>query len=345
MSLSGLPAPTPSRGPTGAECSNPALGKEMTGYCFGDATEQERRRFEAHLLECDACWNEVRKLDASVGRLRSDRSLIRSLLTPEVVGVFGVSGRMSRLLGGHLWFALGAGLLYALLYAISFVAEIAYEFDAYGKSAVLLAAAVVVPWMAVTTVTALAADWFLTLRGRKSGLAASFSICAVAVAALLIVAWQFLPGRPVTLARIQTYPAQAAYLKNVVYYFPLCAVFLLAPFHAVLALQRDLTNQRHRQVSGLLNREATAVPPRGTVFVRIWQLAAVLGGAVFASLYLTTNLMDNLKPAPHMSLFVNLIQLRTLCYFGMATACLVWYSRLLSEIKRECIVVLRANSV
>ena len=46
----------------------------MTDYCFGDLTDEDKRRaFEAHILDCDACWEEVQRLDAAVKALQSMR--------------------------------------------------------------------------------------------------------------------------------------------------------------------------------------------------------------------------------------------------------------------------------
>ncbi len=56
------------------KCTDPELSKLMTDYCFGDLTDEDKRRaFEAHILDCDACWEEVQRLDAAVKALQSMR--------------------------------------------------------------------------------------------------------------------------------------------------------------------------------------------------------------------------------------------------------------------------------
>src|ERR1035438_9977254 len=85
------------------DCCNPGHGARMTRYCFGEAGEEERSGFEEHLLQCDACWREVQRLEASVRVFRTHRDLKRALWTPGVIGVLGISGRLGRLLGGHFW--------------------------------------------------------------------------------------------------------------------------------------------------------------------------------------------------------------------------------------------------
>src|SRR5436305_761951 len=101
-----------------------ALKKLLTPYCFGDATEAERLAFEAHLLDCDDCWNEVQRLDAAIQTLRADRSLFSRFITPSALGFFGLSGRVRDLFGGHLWYVLLTCLLYSCLYTISLVFEV-----------------------------------------------------------------------------------------------------------------------------------------------------------------------------------------------------------------------------
>jgi hypothetical protein len=323
-------------------CADPSVGQHVTEYCFGDATEQQRQQIEAHLLECDACWREVQRLDASIRELRSNRSLIRTLMTPGALGVIGLSGKLERHFAGHLWHALGATCVSALLYAVSLVFEVAYQFDSYGFRVAFVAVLGVLPWVWGTTMAALAADVAATRRGKTTGLSWSVLISCAAVLLLLAGTSLILPNHPITLMRVQAYPAQAAYVKNTLYYVPLCVVFLLVPFHFVLTMQRQLRDGRHRRVFALLAGEKTGVTPRGTVFVKVWQLSVVLGCAGLASFHLTSNLMDNLVPAPHMNLFVNLVQIRTFLYFALAVGCLVWYSRALDEIRRECVALLQA---
>ena len=55
------------------ECVDLAMSELLTGYCFGDLNEEQQFAFEAHFLECDACWEEVQKLDRAVQALRALR--------------------------------------------------------------------------------------------------------------------------------------------------------------------------------------------------------------------------------------------------------------------------------
>ena len=78
-----------------------------------------------------------------------------------------------------------------------------------------------------------------------------------------------------------------------------------------------------------------AILPRGTFLIRLWHLGIALGGTACASLLLTTNLIAHLTQHRYTTLFISLVQFRTFIYFSLAVVCLVWYARMLQELKRE----------
>jgi hypothetical protein len=149
----------------------------------------------------------------------------------------------------------------------------------------------------------------------------------------------FLPASPITQASIQTYTAQAAYMKGIRYSLPLAAVFCLVPFHFVVAMQRELRDDHRRLSLALLAGEKWAVAPPSTYFIRVRSLWVILLALLLISIPMTSRLFDHLKAGPYINLFTNLMQLRWILYFGFALECLAWYSRALNEIKRECVIV------
>ena len=80
-------------------------------------------------------WREVQRLESSSQVFRTHHDLKRALWTPGIVGVLGVSGRLGRLLGGHVWSMFVASILYALTFVLSLVFEVAYDFDRFGHRA------------------------------------------------------------------------------------------------------------------------------------------------------------------------------------------------------------------
>lgn len=239
--------------------------------------------------------------------------------------------------GDHRQYVGLISAVYGLLYAEALLLEIAYQFDQFGLLALAAAPAVFV-WIASTTICALYINWRQVAHLKGGGLL--FSAVVVYVSALLLqvaMTW-ILPSMAVTqqLGR-QAQSAQAAYFKNIVLYFlPLASVYLLLPFHFVLALQQDLEGQKYSEVAALLMAERRAVAPAGTVFLRIWWLAVALAVVAVLSMVMTQDLFDHLRPGRFMNLFMLLVLARCLLYFGLGLLCLLWYARALNEIKREC---------
>jgi len=323
-------------------CRRPELNRSVPAYCFGDATDEERLRFEAHLLECDFCWAEVQRLDEAIRVLRADRSLTRSVFTKDIAAAFGLSAKLRTPFGGHMWHALIASTIYASLYTVALPLEVAYRFDQFGAWSLRVAPLVFV-WILATTLVAIAANWKAVLTGRQTGLLRSVSIATLGAAALYLSLKPFLPAYPITEASFQTYTVQSAYLKSVYYFLPFAAVFLFLPFSFVLAMQRELEAGRHRLALDVLTSAKSSVPPRGTIQPRFWALVALMTIVVVVSIIMATHLLDNLKPGPYMNLFVHLLQVRWCLYLALGLECLAWYYMSLTELKRECLAVQRLS--
>lgn len=221
--------------------------------------------------------------------------------------------------------------LYALLYVITLLLEIAYQFDRYGQQALQIAPAVFV-WMTGSSIAALMADRKLTMEGKRGGMALSLSLFLIAAAALYAALTRFLPAVPITELNFQSYPAQAAYLKDTSYSVLLAVCFLILPFHFVVARQRDIIQGKEEEVLALLTGNKLVALQIRAIFVRPWMLAIVL--LVFAgfSLVLTSHLLDNLRPSPYMNLFTQLIYARALVYFALGLECIIWYAKALNEL-------------
>lgn len=129
---------------------------------------------------------------------------------------------------------------------------------------------------------------------------------------------RLLPDFAITKANFQTYPAQAAYLKDVSYFF-LLSVFLIVPFHSIAAIERGV--QRRRLVEA---------------YPRPWALTLVLIAIAAISLVMTAHLLDNLEPGSYVNLFTQLGYLRGILYFGLGIVYLWWYYRRLNAMKTLC---------
>jgi hypothetical protein len=148
---------------------------------------------------------------------------------------------------------------------------------------------------------------------------------------------RFLPNQPVTRAVFQTYPAEAAYLKDIVHFLVLGLLFMIFPFHFVSIMRREVQKGRYRAVLDALNRRRLAVLPRGAIYLRFGYLALLLVILALLSIAMTVHLLDNLQPGPYRNLFTQLVYLRAVLYFGLGIECLAWYYSALADLKRECI--------
>ena len=332
-----------SEGPGDAECSRPDLNRSVTWYCFGDLSQEERERFEAHLVQCDLCWAEVERLGRAVQILRSDRRLTRSVFLGGIASCLGSSGKLRKSFGGHIGHVLTASLLYALLFAVALPLEVAFQIDRYGPSAAQIAVLIFI-WICGTTMLAMFISWKALLRNRKTGLFYSMGTIALAALILYLAVRPFLPAESITKATFQTYTAQSAYLKSIFYYLPFAAIFVLVPFQFVLAMQAEFVAGRHSQGLGLLTGSKMAVPPKGTIVPRLAVLTGLLILGAIVSITMAAHLLDNLKTGRFANVFIHIYQIRWCLYLVLGLESLFWYYLALTELKREAIAVERISA-
>ncbi len=181
---------------------------------------------------------------------------------------------------------------YGLLFALALLLETAYQFDSYGASAIGFGLLLAI-WNGALMFSALS---FSTKKFHFGVVLLIFSTLFSCLAMAF-----FLPFEPITLARFQTQPAFAAFLKNVLIYFlPLGIFCIFTPFYLV-----------SRQLFSTLQK----------ILLKLFLLLFL---ALIYSLISTFYLLDNLIPAKFHALFVTLAFLRFIFYFGLGTACLLW---------------------
>lgn len=252
------------------------------------------------------------------------------------------AARLAATFGGHGWHVLVSSALYALLYVVALLLEVAYQFDRLGPPAIKLTPWVFL-WVFGAAAAGLGVDWKWTSRGKTAGLLLSLPAFIASGLLLYMVLGEFLPRHPVTEADFKTYPALGAFLKSVYYFLPLAVVFMVLPYHFVLSIQRELREGRHRAVLDLLAGRRSSAAPAGAVYLRVWWLAVLLIAAASAALVAMAHMFESLKPNPHSGLFVQLAQWRFLLYVILGLECVVWYYWVLNGIKRECLEALGAG--
>src|SRR5262249_26540875 len=137
--------------------------------------------------------------------------------------------------------------------------------------------------------------------------------------------------------------AQAVFLKDVFYFVSLVCLFLITPFHFVVAMQRELAEGRCKEALALLTGSKLGVAPKGAIYLRPWVLGITLAVIVVYGLIVRGYVVDNLILSPHTRLFTMLFHIRMLFAFGLAAYCLAWYGRALNDLKRECLAVLPSS--
>jgi hypothetical protein len=325
------------------DCVRPDLNETVTAYCFGKISQEQRDRFETHLLECEYCWAEVQRLDSLIRSLRVDKSLTQRTYATDIVASAGISTKLEKVLGGHWIHAIVAGSLYAFLFAETLFMEVAYAFDQF-EAFVWSTAPIIFLWVLVTTLGALTLNWYLARLGKSAPVIATVAILVVTAGLLYTILRPQLPAYSVTQASFQTYTAQAAYLKGIYYFVPFAIVFLILPFNFVLAMQRELNAGRHRAGLEVLSGGRLAVAPRGAPYPRFWALCGLLILGAITSIVSTAHLLEALKPTGFSNLFIHTIQIRWIAFLVLGVECLGWYHWALTELKRECLVVNQLSS-
>jgi hypothetical protein len=321
-------------------CSNPGLAGLLSGYCFGGLQEAQRAAIEEHLLECDRCWDEIQRLEHYVRILRTDARVKPALRLPEIVSTLGLSGRLVRPFGGHLTFVVAMSLLYGALWTAGLWTELGYAYDRFGGLLGSLSAPVGC-FVALTMAGGLALDVRTTRRGSSRGLWHSTAAIVGALTVLVVFTVMVLPAERTILASFQTRTAAAGYLKNALFIFLPPLFFLLAPFHTILQLQRDLRAGRHEDVFGFLSRHPEAVSPRGVFYLSPTFLTVLLLLESARKIIGANYMLDALNPGPYAQLFTIASYLSTAIWLAITVGAVAWYVAKLNDLKRECVAVRR----
>jgi len=65
------------------DCTDPKIGELITLYEFDELARDDRRKFEAHLLSCDYCFQNLYALSPVIKRMRGNPRLFLSILKRE----------------------------------------------------------------------------------------------------------------------------------------------------------------------------------------------------------------------------------------------------------------------
>ncbi len=82
------------------ECIDPTIGSLIALYEFGQLTEEQRKAFESHLLNCDACFQSVYEMMPAIQEMRMHAEIFLPVLSGKKKPAVGAI--LARIRGGVL---------------------------------------------------------------------------------------------------------------------------------------------------------------------------------------------------------------------------------------------------
>jgi DNA-binding winged helix-turn-helix (wHTH) protein len=200
----------------------------------------------------------------------------------------------------HVTYRSVVSLVYGLLFAVSYLIEIAYEFDRFkGNVVFVLLPLVILNSSAMYYALANSFGSSINVRNRSLWKGLVLLIGAAIFTAFSML--QILPWESITTAQFQTQPAFAAFLKSTLLYnLPTGIAGVFIPYYLYTTANVDL-------LKGVL-------PSLIGFFLVIFTY----------SLLTTFYLLDGLLPSRFHGLFVTLIFIRMGLYFGICGFSLIW---------------------
>lgn len=216
--------------------------------------------------------------------------------------------------------------LYAAAHAAGLMAEVSYSFDRYGATA-LWAAGLIFLWMLGTSVLA------VRLCLNRPGVAAPVAVLLAAATGLYIGICFYLPSHPLTQQTTQAQPANAAYLKGILYILPIAILFQLIPVQLISSMRRQMALGHSETVRALFSGDKLWTAPNKAIYLPLRALWSILLLAVALAIPMTAALFTSLKPSLYQGMFIQWMQVRNVLFFSFALYCLIWYYRALNELK------------
>lgn len=322
-------------GPLQGDCAEPDLRRFLAAYCYRDLSTPEHDRFTAHLLECDACWDEVRRLEAAVAALRAQRHDHRAAILRDLEILTGPSSRLEEPLGGHGIVLVCLALFFGLLSGLAFLTEFVYSYEVLGIAGVLLAGGVAA-WAAGGALVLFWVAWRREAAARP-GSAALLAGGLIAVTALAACAVFALPSRPLIDASFQTYPAPLGYVKTLFWTVFPALVLLPLPVGIVAVLTRELKAGRHKGVLLVVTRHPIGLAPRGHLLLPPAALAIAASALVALDFVGMSHILDALRAGPYMAYFMAARWARFASLSAFVLVALLWYIWALTAIRREAL--------
>ena len=86
-----------------SKCTNPELGNLLHAYELRTLSEEDTKRFEIHMLECEYCFNEVKNFEQEADLLTSDEEVKELIQQNPITDILKQLRSFLTKLWGHLW--------------------------------------------------------------------------------------------------------------------------------------------------------------------------------------------------------------------------------------------------
>ena len=245
------------------------------------------------------------------GRKRLVAVTVFSVVLGGVIASTGPNGVMVML----------TAMLYGSLYAVSVLLESVLGPES-GKT--VSASTGVFCLMLLTSVVALAVDGWLVDAGNIAALPVSLVVFVLSAGLQWLLVKSALPESAVVPSRFPSHTAQAAHLKNTLYFLLIVVLFWLPPVHCIAVLHREIRAGNATIAKEMLGR--TVLIGHDVACLNstwLWGLFLLL---LLLAIPMGAWLTNNLNPHPKTNIYVNLLYLRAFLYFLLILACLIWFS-------------------
>lgn len=233
----------------------------------------------------------------------------------------------TRWLENEILFIMFSCSAYAGLYVISLLLESSFQPDQRGIPA---ASVFAFCFILFTSVIALSADAHIVRIGSSSGLLVSVLVFIAAAMSQWWVTRTVLAAESVVPTTYPSHTAQAAHLKNTIYFVAIVLIFWAPPAHAIAVLRREATLGHASRARELAARSILMGPDMISLNVN-WLMLAFAGMVVYFMIS-RGKLLDNVMPTANRNRYLTLFYGRVLVYFLLVLGCIGWFAYSLASL-------------
>jgi transcriptional regulator with XRE-family HTH domain len=223
--------------------------------------------------------------------------------------------------GDEALFIILSSSVYAALYVISLLLESTFQSDQRGIPG---ASIFVFCFILFTSTVALTMDAYLVGVGSRQGLLMSLFVFIAAAIGQWMLTRSTLADEAVVPTTYPSHTAQAAHLKNTMYFLGIVVIYWAPPAHAVAVLQREVhlgRTIRTRELAGHF-----VLIGLNMISLNVNFMLVVFAAMVIYALIARVKLLDNLMPARSRNRYVALYYWRVTVYFLLVLGCIGWFA-------------------